>query len=130
MSLPDTPAAPSASPCAATLPQPGSVRRSLRQQRPQSLAGKYRLGERPPARIRVAPHRDHLRDHRYRDLLRRDRSDLQPHWSEHARETLRGDALLFQFLDHVDDLALAADHGDVPRLGRYRPTRSEERRVG
>src|ERR1022692_3189544 len=56
-------------------------------------------------------------------FLRRNRSDLQPHGSEHAREALSGDAFLFQFLDYVNnDFALAADHGDVPRVGRDGPT--------
>ena len=45
----------------------------------------------------------------------RNGADIQPHGRVDALERRARHAFLFQFADHVEHLALAADHGDVAR---------------
>src|SRR5438094_10545767 len=97
-----------------------SARTSLRQF-PRCFAGKYGFGERPPVRLGVTTHGNHLRCHGNRDLLGRNCADLQAHGRMDALHALARDALFFKLLDDIEYLALAADHGDITRLCAHGP---------
>ena len=91
-------------------------------QRAQALAGEHRHGERPPvANPRCAARRSSRPPPKWRSLPAKWRRSPDPWARTRARSAARAMPSFSSSLDHVDHFALAADHGDVARVGGDRP---------